>query len=117
MNLRPFNLLEAKAGKPIVSRLDHGKIVPFFSVETQYFVAQHGHSNELVKHGFDGSNCLSNRDYDLFMAPEIKTVRLDFIKSLKTGEIRAMKVDFRLANEWVIAAKNVEVTFTEGEGL
>ena len=122
--LRPFNLEEAKAGKPIVCRdgeeanfLIHSDLL---ERNQRVVFARAGDVYACNENGKNKLNSLPDR-FDLFMAPEKRTVWVNFYPDECHGQAGVSlfsskeEADKRASNQTRIAC--VEVTFTEGQGL
>lgn len=122
MNMKPFDLEAAKAGKPLISRTGKPIERVFFPLPDSIgfrFVAQHS-DGEIRFHNTDGTYDSSPCTHDLFMAPEKKTVWVNIYKDLP-ALIRACdskeEADAEAKIESGRLLARVSFEYTEGQGL
>lgn len=71
MNLKPFDIEAAKAGKPVIFR--NGVKPKIIHIGKVYITLLYGDDEQLVRNHLDGCyKLIGKSEYDLFMAPEIK---------------------------------------------
>ncbi len=123
--MKPFNLEEAKAGKPLCY-LDGtpAKFIGYFPESSDRFQRvivgkMHSPTNGSMLY-CDEEGFFAEEGYEqmnVFMAPERLTVKLDAVRRKSDGQIRLHEDGQDVNDQWELIAKNVEVTVPVGSGL